>query len=214
MSAPVPPRRITAVEPDPSHPGAVRVLVDGRVYCVVPAEVAAAGGVRVGLVLDAALAERLGRAADAEAAFRAALRALERRSHARGELARRLVQRGHPREAVESALDRAARLGLLDDAAFALHYVAVRADRGKGPARVRQDLLRLGVDRSVVERAIAEHWPEGTDLRSVSLALARKRAQQLGDLPSPVKRRRLLAYLARRGFAGREALDAVRAVLR
>jgi len=40
-----------------------------------------------------------------------------------------------------------------------------------------------------------------------------KRAAQLGALPRPVKRRRLLAYLARRGFTGREAVDAVTTVL-
>ena len=41
------------------------------------------------------------------------------------------------------------------------------------------------------------------------LALAAKRAAQLGDLPRPVKRRRVLAYLARRGFAGRDISDMV-----
>jgi hypothetical protein len=43
----------------------------------------------------------------------------------------------------------------------------------------------------------------------VPRALAAKRAAQLGALPRDVKRRRLLAYLARRGFTGTEALRAV-----
>ncbi len=45
------------------------------------------------------------------------------------------------------------------------------------------------------------------------LALATKRAAQLGELPRPVKRRRVLAYLARRGFAGREITDLVARVV-
>ncbi len=40
------------------------------------------------------------------------------------------------------------------------------------------------------------------------------RAAQLGALPRPVKRRRVLAYLARRGFAGREISDIVGRVVK
>ena len=40
-------------------------------------------------------------------------------------------------------------------------------------------------------------------------ALATKRAAQLRDLPRHVKRRRVLAYLARRGFSGREVSEMV-----
>jgi SOS response regulatory protein OraA/RecX len=43
----------------------------------------------------------------------------------------------------------------------------------------------------------------------VPLALAAKRVAQLGDLPRPAKRRRVLAYLARRGFAGRDITELV-----
>jgi SOS response regulatory protein OraA/RecX len=67
-----------------------------------------------------------------------------------------------------------------------------------------RDLLALGVERRVIDRAIAGHWPAGADPEGVPLALAAKRAAQLGNLPRAVKRRRLLAYLARRGFSGRE----------
>ena len=44
-------------------------------------------------------------------------------------------------------------------------------------------------------------------------ALATKRAAQLGTLPRQTKRRRLLAYLARRGFSGREVTEIVEGVL-
>jgi SOS response regulatory protein OraA/RecX len=45
------------------------------------------------------------------------------------------------------------------------------------------------------------------------LALAAKRAAQLGELPRQVKRRRVLAYLARRGFAGRDISELVARVV-
>jgi regulatory protein len=201
--------RITALDPDPRRPEAVRVEIDGARFGAVPRELVSAEGLRVGWVLDAALQERLGAAADVEAAFRTVLRALEIRSYARGDLGRRLVRKGHPRPAVEAALERAGELGLLDDAAFAQSYVQTRAARGRGPSRLTRDLLSMGVERSVIDRALAAQWPEGSDSSTMPLALATKRAAQLGSLPRQVKRRRVVAYLARRGFLGREISDMV-----
>jgi len=200
---------LTALEPDPRRPGTLRVEVDGTRFGAVPAELARAACLAVGRVVDAELHERLTAAADAEAAFRTLLRALERRSFARADLGRRLIRKGHPRAAVEAAIERAVGLGLLDDAAFALTYVQTRAARGRGPSRLTRDLMAMGVERSVIDRALAAEWPEGSDRSRVPLALAAKRAAQLGDLPRPVKRRRVLAYLARRGFSGRDITDLV-----
>jgi regulatory protein len=200
---------LTALEPDPRRPGTLRVDLDGVRFGAVPAELADAAGLAVGRVVDDTMHERLTAAADAEAAFRTLLRALERRSFARVDLGRRLVRKGHPRPAVEAAVERAFGLGLLDDAAFALSYVQTRSIRGRGPARLTRDLLAMGVDRRLIDRALAAEWPDGSDRTRVPLALATKRAAQLGDLPRPVKRRRVLAFLARRGFAGREITELV-----
>jgi len=204
---------LTALEQDPRRPGTLRVEVDGVRFGAVPEELARAAGLAAGLPLDAELHERLTAAADAEGAFRTLLRALERRSFARADLARRLVRKGHPRPAVEAAVERAEGLGLLDDAAYARNYVQTRAARGRGPARLTRDLMAMGVDRAHIDGALAAEWPEGSDRTGVPLALAAKRAHQLGNLPRPVKRRRVLAYLARRGFAGRDISDLVARVV-
>jgi regulatory protein len=204
---------LTALEPDPRRPGTLRVEVDGVRFGAVPRDLAEAAGLTVGRPVDAALQERLTAAADAEGAFRTLLRALERRSFARNDLGRRLLRKGHPRPAVDAALERAVELGLLDDAAFARNYVQTRATRGRGPSRLTRDLLAMGVERSLIDRALAAECPEGGDRTAVPLALAMKRSAQLGALPRPVKRRRVLAYLARRGFSGRDITDLVARVV-
>lgn len=209
MTVPV----LTALEPDPRRPGTLRVEVDGVRFGAVPAETARAIGLAVGRRVDADLQERLTAAADAEAAFGTLLRALERRSFAKADLGRRLLRKGHPRHAVDAALDRALSLGLLDDAAFASNYVQTRAARGRGPSRVARDLMAMGVERGHIGRALAAEWPEGSDPTVVPQALASKRAAQLADLPRPVQRRRVLAYLARRGFAGRDISEMVAKVV-
>jgi len=71
----------------------------------------------------------------------------------------------------------------------------------------------MGVERAIIDRALASEWPEGSDRSQVPLDLAARRAAQLGDLPRTVKRRRVLAYLARRGFAGREITELVTRVV-
>ena len=209
MSLPV----LTALEPDPRRPGTLRVEVDGVRFGAVPETLAHAAGLAVGRPVDAELQERLAAAADAEAAFRTLLRALERRSFARVDLGRRLIRKGHPRPAVDAALERAAGLGLLDDIEFARTYVQTRAARGRGPARLTRDLMAMGVERGLIDRALAAEWPEGGDRTGMPSALAAKRVAQLGDLPRQVKRRRVLAYLARRGFAGRDISDLVSRVV-
>ena len=204
---------ITALVPEVRRPGTLRVEVDGVRFGAVPEELARAAGLAVGRALEGELLERLTAGADAEAAFRTLLRALERRSFARADLGRRLVRKGHPRPAVEAALERAQTLGLLDDVAFAINYVQTRAARGRGPSRLTRDLTAMGVERGHIDRALAAEWPEGSDRTGVPLALASKRAAQLGHLPRPVKRRRLLAYLARRGFAGHDISEIVARVV-
>jgi regulatory protein len=200
---------LTALEPDPRRPGTLRVEVDGVRFGAVPEQLARAAGLAVGRAVDAELQERLTAAADAEGAFRTLLRALERRSFARADLAWRLVRKGHPGPAVDAAIERAVGLGLLDDAAFARNYVQTRGARGRGPSRLTRDLMAMGVERVHIDRALAAEWPDGSDRTGLPLALASKRAAQLGDLPRPVRRRRVLAYLARRGFAGRDISDMV-----
>jgi regulatory protein len=205
--------RITALESDPRRPGAVRLEIDGARFGPVPRDLVIAEGLTPGQMVDAELHQRLSAAADIEAAYRTALRCLELRSYARNDLARRLQRKGHPRPAVEAALERASALGLLDDAAYARRYVETRAARGRGPSRLTRDLLAMGVQRSLIERALAAQWPEGSDRTSMPRVLAVKRAAQLVSLPRQAKRRRVLAYLARRGFSGREVTEIVEEVL-
>ncbi|MGH7526148.1 MAG: regulatory protein RecX, partial [Gemmatimonadales bacterium] len=154
---------ITSVAPDPHRPGAARIEIGGLRFAAVAQEVVVAEGLAVGREVDPELHQRLNAAADAEAAFRTLLRALERRPYARSDLGRRLQRKGHPRPAVEEALERATRLDLLDDGAFAANFIQTRAGRGRGPSRLTRDLLAMGVERSLIDRALDAQWPDGGD---------------------------------------------------
>ena len=195
--------------PDPRRPGSTRVVVNGRPAWTVPADVIAALALVAGASLRGDVVERLDRAADEEGAFRAALRALERRAHGEHELASKLERKGHPRIAVAPAIGRLRQLGLLDDVAFARAYIRSKSDRGRGPIRLKHDLAMLGVPRDVIERALAEQVAQEDDPLDRPRALVAKRVRILASLPIEARRRRLIAFLARRGYRGSDARKVV-----
>lgn len=206
------PARISGIVPDSRREGSARIEVEGRPLLTVPVEAIRRLHLVVGTPLEAGLHQELCRAADGEAAFRTALRLLERRGFAVRDLARRLVRKGHPPEAADEAVGRATRLGLVNDETFARQFIQSRSARGRGPARLRRELTAMGVEARLVDRLLAEELPEA-GARDRMVALARKRAAQLAGVPRPDRMRRVVAYLARRGYRGPEAVNAVRTVL-
>ena len=84
--------------------------------------------------------------------------------------------------------------------------------------RVQQDLARKGVARDVSDAAIeAVFEDEQVDQRDIVEQAARKKLASLRKLEPVVRRRRLYAFLARRGYDSediRGAMDAVGEELR
>lgn len=205
---------LTGLAPDPRQPGYRLVDIDRGRFASIPADALAGLGLVVGRSLDARTLARLTELADLESAFRAGMRALARRAYATRDLRRRLIQRPHTLPAVDAALERLAQRGLLDDARFAVDYARQRARRGRGPARLLRDLMTQGVERRLAEQAIQEALQEeGIEPREVARRVARVRANALRALPPDVLRRRLAAFLARRGFTGAAIQDVVREVV-
>jgi regulatory protein len=204
---------LTGLAPDPRRPDYRLVEVDRGRFASLPAEALAELGLVVGGEIGPRVFARLQALADLEGAHRAALRALARRAHARFDLRRRLLQKQHPPVAVDGALARLAVQGLLDDASFARDYAGAKAARGRGPARLIRDLLSQGVERRVAEEAVRTALAdEGVNPAAAVRAVAEKRARQLAGLPAPVRKRRLAAFLARRGFQGPEVRAIVEAL--
>jgi len=201
---------LTGLAPDPRRPDYTLVDVDRGRFASLPAAALLGLDLVVGREISPLVLERLQELADLEAAHRAALRALARRAHARFDLRRRLLQKQHPPPAVDGALERLSAVGLLDDARFAADYAAAKARRGRGPARLVHDLQAQGVDRRIAEAAVRSSLAaEGVDPAQAVRELAEKRAKQLAGLPAVVRKRRLVAFLVRRGFGGAEVREVV-----
>jgi regulatory protein len=191
---------IEGLVPDPRRRASIRVLVGGRPIWTVPADVVEELGLAAGRALPPGAHERLDRAADEEGAFRAALRALERRAHGTRELGLKLERKGHTPDAVLAAVQRLEALGLLDDVEFVRGYLRSRAAKGRGPIRMQHDLAVLGIPRELIDRGLAELAASGDDPLVRARAIAERRLKSLSSLPREARRRRLVAFLSRRGY--------------
>ncbi len=118
-----------------------------------------------------------------EAAYQKILRLLNYRDRTSHELVERLQKDGFSSKATYEALDRAMRLGLVDDARYCRNYIDQSFRAGKGRRVVENDLKRKGVSQADVlfylsvsvfeeeneeERAyqfLLKHPPRGKNIR-------------------------------------------------
>ena len=202
--------RITALEPRRRSPDIIEVRLEGAPRLVLPAEVVLGAGLRVGDEIDAAQLAALQEREREAQARQAALNLLAYRPRSAAELLQRLREKGHAEADARAAVERMDALGLIDDTRFAESYVRDRVRlRPHGKRRLQQELRRKGVDPETAGEVIGEVL-EGEGVSELDLArrAAAKWRPRSGEEPAAA-RRRLLGFLARRGFGG----DAVAAVL-
>ena len=182
-----------------------------------------ATGLRAGDPVDVQMRAILVEGALLWEAREAALRLLSHRARARGELARRLREKGTPAGLVARTLDELEERGYLDDAAFARAWVADRLRLRPRGRRVLLSELRKkgvadGVAREAVDHAFSAH--QASDARIAGdLAQGwlrrqppRVREALLAGERTPEREkalRRYQGFMARRGIAGGLALAAL-----
>jgi regulatory protein len=131
-----------------------------------------------------------------------ALRLLEFRARTVSELRGRLLRKGAPAADVDQVIDRLRDQKLLDDAEFARDFARKRVvGAGASRRRILQELARKGVARELADAAVEGlQERDGVDPTAAIHRVAEKKWQSLGDLDDFTKKRRLYAFLARRGF--------------
>lgn len=133
-----------------------------------------------------------------------ALRMLSARPYSRGELERKLAEKGEEPEMSGFVLDWLEELGYLNDAAYAAEVVRYYAERGYGVGRVRNELYRRRVPRELWDDAL-DGFPADTEDELDSLLRRR-----LGSSAADSKElRRAADFLRRRGFGWDEISSAL-----
>ncbi|MFN2637999.1 MAG: regulatory protein RecX [Gemmatimonadaceae bacterium] len=144
-------------------------------------------------------------------AYNYALNLLGARSYSTQALRRKLIQKEYPTADADDAIRRLVDNGLLNDAKYAEQYARSKiVSTGASKRQVQQDLYRKGIKGELATNAIATIIEdEQIDTAAVVEQVARKKLAQMGDLEPLVLRRRLFAFLARRGYE----LDEIKAVV-
>ena len=190
--------RVTALRPTKRDPDRIAVDLDGSFAFALPATLVADERIDVGDMLDVDRVSALLAADQASRATEAALVFLSYRPRSEKEVRDRLRRGGYEQDAIEHAISRLHEWRYLDDADFARRWVENRtAHRPRGKRLLQQELRHKGIDGETARDAIDDAELDET---GAAEALARRRLPSYaGDEPAAI-RRRLGAYLARRGY--------------
>ena len=198
--------RITALQPQIRNKRRVSVFLDGNFLFGLSTETVGALGLRVGREVDRADLDRIAHEEQLHEARQYAFLLLSYKARTTSELKQRLARKGFSPDIVSSTLRRLAELKMIDDAGFARRFAEDRINIGhKGKWRVRGELLKRGIDRKQIDEAIAE----APDETAAAKEVAAKYVSRNRRLEPDVLKRRLYAFLARRGFSP----DTIRTVI-
>ncbi len=203
---------ITSIEPQQRRKHRCSIFIDQDFFCGVNQETVARLKLKPGQAVEP---EKLKRIVEQDEEIRAremCLRALDVRARSRHELAERLNRRGVEAVVTVRVLDRLTQARLINDEDFARMLIRERLRaKGYGRRRLQVDLARAGVDRSLAARVMDEEVPRNEQPGCEDLAT--RKIRQYQSLPRELGRRRLAAFLERRGFSSGEVYRAVNKVL-
>jgi len=203
--------RVTAIDESGRKPGRFDLVLDDGTAVIVSVDIIEQLRLRVGVELDGPGTARMLAAAGALRTYDRAVTLLAFRARTGQELRRRLVQNGEPAEFADAAVASLHERGLLDDADYARQFVHSRmVGKGVSRRRVQQELARRGVARDTADEAVDSVLAnEEVDEIGVVERAARKKLRSLQSVDLQTRRRRLHAFLARRGYDS----DVIRAAL-
>lgn len=179
-------------------PERVSVFINGEFAFGLPSIEAVRRGLKSGVELTEEDIGELLAVDEVERAVTGALAFVSYRPRSEREVRDRLRKRDFSQQAIDEAIERMRGWNYLDDQAFAEWWVENREEhRPRGKRLLAGELREKGIAPDVVSDVLDE---AGIDESSAALEMARKRLGSLSSLDRPTQKRRLAAFLARRGY--------------
>jgi regulatory protein len=186
--------KITALTRQKRSPDRINVYLDG-VFAFGVAAITAVS-LRVGQTLTQSQIDSLQSTDLEEKAKNVAIRFIEYRPRSIAETRQHLQKKAYPEDVIERVLDRLAAVELLNDAAFSRYWVEQReAFKPRSKMALQQELRQKGIDRSLIETAVAE-----LDELAAATQAAEAKARRWQSLPEQEFHKKLAGFLQRRGF--------------
>jgi len=189
-------RTITAIEEQKRRRERVSIFLDGRFAFSVGRGVVEEHGLHPGQVLSDSRVEELAAADLVGKCLNAALRLLSYRPRSEAEIRTRLSRRFYM-ETIEGVILRLRERQMIDDVAFATFW---REERDSFSPRSRRllkaELRNKGIDRELIDEVL-----DGIDDEESAYRAAQKRVHTLAKEDYETFKRKLGAFLRRRGFS-------------
>ncbi|MDF2814329.1 MAG: RecX family transcriptional regulator [Paenibacillus sp.] len=191
---------VTAVERHPKKAKMYLVYIEDELAFTIHEDVLIMHRLFKGQEIDSSLAEQITVDAERQRAWAEAVAYIGRRPRALREIKVYLKRKGHQESLIEEALKRLEDNGYVDDAQFAAQMAEHRIiSQRKGRRWVQQELQQKGVNREVIQEALAQVGPE--EEQAAASQLAQKKWASMQGEPAD-KRRKLMAFMMRRGYSG------------
>ena len=189
--------KITGIKIAKGREKRVKVFLDGEPALGLLAQTALQEKLKVGQEVTENRLDTLESQDHFQRCLNAALRLLGYRPRSEKELSQRLQRHGFDAECIEKALAKLKERGLVDDTAFARFWKENRETFSPRSRRLtRLELRRKGLGSDIIEQVTGE-----IDDSESAYRAAIKRAPRLAGTDYQEFRRRLGAYLGRRGFS-------------
>ena len=131
----------------------------------------------------------------------AAYRLLTYRPRSRAELIQKLRDREFDHAVVEAVVSDLVRLGYVNDRQFAEQWASSRVRlRAFGRRRIELELRNRGVDREIIEEALAAVFGAEPEL-GTAMSAAEKKLNTMRSADRETRRRRLAGFLERKGYS-------------
>ena len=189
-------REITALKAQKKNPNRINVYLDGE-YAFGLARIVAAW-LKIGQQLSDEEIARLQQQDALEVAYQRGLQILSYRPRSIAEVRRKLSEQGFEPAVVDATIQRMKQNGLLGDEQFAHDWVENRAAfRPRSRRLLAMELRQKGVAEEAIQQALSETQDE----ESLAYQSALQYARKITGKDWETFRKRLGAYLMRRGFS-------------
>jgi regulatory protein len=187
-------KQVTAIKRQKKNSQRVNIYLDGEYAFALFATKAV--GLHIGQCLSEHDIKELENKDTKQKAYSSAVRFISHRPRSVKEVRDSLKKKEFTEGVIDSTLDHLSRVGLLDDREFAKYWFDQRVSfKPRGASLLRHELLLKGVDRDVIADEL-----DAIDEEEMAIQAARKWASRPSNLAKEDYKRKLSAFLARRGF--------------
>lgn len=124
------------------------------------------------------------------------------------EIYQRLKRKNFSEEIINKALVFLKEKSFIDDALFARAWIESRIKKPLGLRRLKEELRQKGVDEKIIRRCLEEagkNYPQ----QDIAANIARERFNKSKNIEPQKAKRRIFAYLLRRGFSYDVVMEAL-----